>query len=183
MPLTLTALEGTTGPDPFDPDPEEPDPEPPEPEPDEPEPLEPEPEPPEPEPDEPEPPEPDPDEPDPVDPDPVDPDPDEPDPEPLEPDPDEPDPAPLDPAPGFTILAEQADRQKKERLKSPKRNCERAYFIGSPTDPASAHAGRYRREVGMPLIRSTCAHTTPVGAHASFCLPLRANTTKLVAAA
>jgi hypothetical protein len=35
----------------------------------------------------------------------------------------------------------------------------------------------------MPLIRSAGAHTTPVGAHASFCLPLRANTTKLVAAA
>lgn len=108
-------------------------------------------------------PEPEPVEPDPVDPEPVDPDPDEPDPEPLEPD-------PADAAPAFTKLTEQADRQKKERLKSPRKNCERWYFIDSPTESASAHAHRSRREVGMRPIRSTCAHTTPVGAYASFCL-------------
>ena len=68
MPLTLTAFDGTTGPDPFELDPDEPDPEPPEPE------L------------------------DPVDPEPVDPDPDEPDPEPPEPDPEGPDPADAAPA-------------------------------------------------------------------------------------
>jgi hypothetical protein len=34
---------------------------------------------------------------------------------------DEPEPA----VPAFTIPAEQAERQKAERLKSPKKNCER----------------------------------------------------------
>jgi hypothetical protein len=71
-----------------------------------------------------------------------DPEPLDPDPEPLDPDPDDPDPAPLDPDPGdpdpdvpepdalevppvLTILAEQAERRKSERLKRPRRNCER----------------------------------------------------------
>jgi len=117
IPLTLTALEGMTGPDAVEPEPPEPDP------------LEPDPD---------------------------------------EPDPDDPDPDPADPAPGFTIPAEQADRQKKERLRSPKRNCERGYFIDSPTESASAHAHRSRREVGMRPIRSAFAHTTPVGTYASF---------------
>ena len=172
MPPTLTAFEGMTGPDPFDPDPEDPEPEPPDPDPDDPdpEPLDPDPDDPDPEPLElePEPPDPDPDDPDPE---PLDPDPDE-------PDPDEPDPDPADAAPAFTIRAEQADRQKKERLRSAKRNCERQCFIDSPAESATAHAHRLRRKVGMRPLRSIPAHTTPVGAHASFFLPLRANATK-----
>jgi hypothetical protein len=113
MPLTLTAFEGMEGPDPLDPDPE----------------PDPEPEPPDPDPDDPEPPDPDPFEPDPEEPDP---DPLEPEPEPCEPELEEPEPA----APAFTIPPEQAERQKKERLKSPKRRCERWWFIGSPNRPA-----------------------------------------------
>ncbi len=154
------AFEGMSGPDPFDPDPLEPDPA------------------------DPEPPEPDPVDPEPVDPDP--PDPDEPAPEPPEsdpdeldvddPDPDEPDPDPAGAVPALTTPAEQAERQKKERLKSAKRNCERWCFIDSSAESASAHADRSQREVGMRLIRSICAHTTPIGANASFYLPLWANT-------
>jgi len=154
MLLILTASEGMLGPDPDDPDPDEPDTEPPEPEPEpEPEPpLEPDPDPEPPEPDEPEPP--------------LEPDPDEPDPEPPEPDPDEPEPDEPDPepdpevgAPAFMRLAEQAVRRKKERLKSPRRNCERWYFINSPTESASARADRSRRGVGVRLIRSICVRS------------------------
>src|ERR1700689_3826173 len=124
MLLILTASEGMLGPDPDDPAPA--DPEPPEPEPPAP-PLSPPRH----------------------DPDPGPPDPDEPDPD--EPEPDEPDPEP-DPevgAPAFMRLAEQAVRRKKERLKSPRRNCERWYFINSPTESASARADRSRRGVGV----------------------------------
>ena len=163
MLLTLTASEGMLGPDADGPEPpDEPEPEPPEPDEPDPEPPEPEPDEPDPEPDEPEPDEPDPDEPEP----PLEPDPDEPDPEPPEPDPDEPEPDEPDPepdpevgAPAFMRLAEQAVRRKKERLKSPRRNCERWYFINSPTESASARADRSRRGVGVRLIRSICVRS------------------------
>jgi hypothetical protein len=73
---------------------------------------------------------PDPDEPDPALPDPDEPDPDEPDPDEPEPEPDpDPEPDELDWDPVevalFTRPAEQAVKQKKERLKSPPKNCER----------------------------------------------------------
>jgi len=74
--------------------------------------------------------------------------------------------------------AVQADRQKIERLRSAKRNCERQCFIDSSAESATAHAHRLRRKVGMRPLRPMPAHTTPVGAHASFFLPLRANATK-----
>src|SRR5580698_6337815 len=135
MLLTLTASEGILGPDPDDPEPDEPEPDPPEPEPEPPEPV------PEPEPD-PEPPEPD-----------------EPEPEPPEPDEPDPEPDPEVGAPAFMRLAEQAVRRKKERLKSPRRNCERWYFINSPTESASARADRSRRGVGVRLIRSICVRS------------------------
>ncbi len=181
MPLTVTASEGMLGPDPDDPDPpDEPDPEPPEPDPvePEPEPPEPDPEPPEPEPDpdepeplepepdEPEPPEPDEPDPEPLEPEPDEPDPDEPEPEPPEPDPDEPEPAEFDPdppdaAPAFTIPAVHAVRKKKERLKSPRRNCERWYFIDSPTESSqrsrrSSAAASWHTSNSLYL----CAHDT-----------------------
>src|ERR1700722_8834291 len=171
MLLALTESEGILCPEPVDPAPHPPEPEPdppepvpePEPDPEPPEPDEPEPEPPEPDEPDPEPPEPEPDEPDPE---PDEPEPDEPDPEPPEPDPDEPEPDEPDPepdpevgAPAFMRLAEQAVRRKKERLKSPRRNCERWYFINSPTESASARADRSRRGVGVRLIRSICVRS------------------------
>lgn len=133
------ASEGTFGPDPLDPDPEEPEPDPLEPDPDELEPPEPEPLEPDPEEPEPDPLEPDPDELDPPVPDPLEPDPDEPEPEPFEPAPDAADPDPADEAPVLTIPAEQADRQKNDRLATDQTNCEPRRFIDSlPNRPAIA---------------------------------------------
>jgi hypothetical protein len=105
------ALEGTDGPEPVVPDADDPDPEPPDPDPADPVP------------DDPDPPEPVPD--DPV----------APGPEPSAVEPDDPevdDPAPLEAAAVFAIPAEQAERQNRERLKRPKRNCERREFNDSP---------------------------------------------------
>jgi len=167
------ALEGTDGPEPVVPDADDPDPEPPEPDPADPVPDDPDPESPDPDPADPVPDDPDP--PEPVPDDPV-----VPDPEPSAVEPDGPeldDPVPFEAAAVFAIPAEQAERQNRERLKRPKRNCERREFNDSPNQPASAHADCSLRDIGFRPTRYTCTHTTGVGAYATLCLSLRANTT------
>lgn len=60
--------------------------------------------------------------------------------------------------PLFITPAEQAVRQKKEKLKRPNRNCERRLCMTPPNRPIGAHAHR-SRQVNSP------AHTPRVSAH------------------